>query len=210
MRRVLMAVSLGLFLLAPASGAEAQYRAGRMWLLSSGVVFPMGPDDFRDTWKSGLALGGGIHHCLDKEQRVSLCAVLEYSRLTPQKNEVLDGLGVVDPETRLHVQDGSGSILQLGVSVKLSPRWTEGRFVPYAIGGCGVMRVVQDVTFTRAGEAHPEHVDKADTDGGWNLGAGVDVRVAKDLTGFIEGQYTIVFSGQAGPRYLPVRVGVLF
>ena len=210
MIRTFLGFLIGLILLGQASGVQAQYRAGRMWAFSSGVLFPVGPNTFSDRWKSGANLGGGIHYCLEEEQRVSLRATAEYSRLSPQKNEVLDELGIVDPGARLHVLDGSGSIWDLTVNLKISPRWTEGRVVPYLIGGAGLMRVSQDVTFTRIGNTEPERVDQSGTDLGWSLGAGLDAKLARELTVFIEGQYKIVFSDDPGPRYLPIRIGVLF
>lgn len=197
-------------LLLAATDSQAQYRLGRMWVVGSGVVLPLGPDAFSDLWKSGFGLHGGVHYCLDDGQRVSVRATAGYERLSPNTNDVLVDLNVVNPEARLQVLDGSGSIFHLELNLKVSPRKTEGRFVPYAIGGPGFLRVAQDVRFVRQNTGATEQVNQSETNVGWGLGAGVDFVLRRDLTMFFEGQFTMVFTDQAGPRFMPFRLGIMF
>ncbi len=90
-----------------------------------------------------------------------------YHRLSANSNAILNELGVVDPNARVHVDSGSGSILTASCQVKVTPRWTEGRVVPYLVGGPSVMRVAQDVTFVRAGSAlGAERIDESTADFG--------------------------------------------
>lgn len=187
--------------------SQAQYRSGHMWLVGSGVVLPMGPDAFSNLWKSGFGLNGGVHYCLDAGQRVSLRAMVGYERLSHRTNDGI--LGAANSGARLQVIEGSGSILHLDLNLKISPRQTEGRVVPYAIGGPGFVRVAQDARFVRQ-NGLAEQVNLADTNLGWALGVGADVILERDLIVFVEGQYTMVFTDQAGARFMPFRLGVMF
>ena len=211
MNRFRWVVLMGLVALCVTTTAGAQYRTGRVWVVGSGIAFPMGPDAFSDLWKSGFVLNAGVHHSLNVEQRILVRALASYHRLSASSNTFLDEIGVVDPDARVHVASGSGSILTLLCQVKVTPRWTEGRVVPYLVGGPSIMRVAQDATFTRAGSAlGNEQINESNTDFGWGVGAGLDIQVADDLTVFVEGQYEMVFTQEAGPRFLPIRLGVMF
>ena len=82
MNRLRWAVLAGLLMLCAASTAEAQYRTGRVWVIGSGIAFPMGPDAFSDLWKSGFVLNVGLHHSLNVEQRVLVRVLASYHRLS--------------------------------------------------------------------------------------------------------------------------------
>lgn len=190
--------------------AQAQYREGHMWVASSGLTFPISPDSFADRWKSGFHIGGGILYNLNLEQRVMVRATASYQRLSPNTNQILSDLGVVNTENRITVQSGSGSIWSLALNLKITPRWTEGFIIPYALGGPALMRVSQDVTFVPQNTTQSQQFSQTATDIGWGLGVGLDFDLPNELTLFAESQYTMVFTQDAGPRFIPVRIGILF
>lgn len=192
------------------STSHAQYRAGHMWVASSGITFPISPDSFADRWKSGFHLGGGISYSLNLEQRVMVRATASYQKLSANTNATLSDLGIVNTSNRITVESGSGSILSLALNLKITPRWTEGFLIPYALGGPSLMRINQDVTFTPIGDIQSQQFSQTTTDIGWGLGVGLDFDLPNELTLFAETQYTMVFTQEAGPRFIPIRLGILF
>lgn len=192
------------------STSHAQYRPGHMWVASSGITFPISPDNFADRWKSGFHLGGGILYHLNVEQRVMVRATASYQKLSPNTNSILSDLGITNTNNRINVQDGSGSILSLALNLKITPRWTEGFLIPYALGGPSLMRISQDITYTPQGSTQSQQFSQTTTDIGWGLGVGLDIDLPNELTLFVETQYTMVFTQDAGPRFIPIRLGILF
>lgn len=108
------------------------------------------------------------------------------------------------------VQNGSGSIWALALNLKITPRWTEGFFIPYALGGPSLMRVHQDITYTPQDGTQSQHFNQTETDMGMSLGAGIDFDLPHEITFFAETQYTMVFTQDTGPRFIPIRLGILF
>ncbi len=190
--------------------SHAQYREGHMWVASSGLTFPISPDSFADRWKSGFHIGGGILYSLNLEQRVMVRATASYQKLSPNTNRILSDLCIVNTRNRIYVQDRTGSIWSLALNIKITPRWTKGTLIPYAIGGPALMRVNQDVTFIPLGDTQSQQFNQTTTDIGWSLGAGIDFDLPHEITFFVESQYTMVFTQEAGPRFIPVRLGILF
>jgi len=197
-------------LFASVSTSQAQYREGRMWVASSGLTFPVSPNSFADRWKSGFHIGGGILYCLNLEQRVMIRATASYQKLSPNTNEFLSDLGIINSSNNIVVQEGSGSIWSLALNLKITPRWTEGTLIPYALGGPSIIRVSQDVTYIPQGDTQSQQFNQTTTDLGWALGVGLDFDLPHELTLFAESQYTMVFTQEAGPRFIPVRLGILF
>ena len=64
--------------------------------------------------------------------------------------------------------------------------------------------------FTEPPATQTQNLDQIDHNLSWGFGAGLDIIMHRDMTVFLEGKYTIVFTQDAGPRYLPIRLGVLF
>jgi opacity protein-like surface antigen len=190
--------------------SHAQYREGHMWVISSGVTFPMSPDSFSDRWKSGYHLEGGILYSLNLEQRIMIKATASYQKLTPNTNSFLTDLGISNPNNRINLQSGSGSIWSLACNLKITPRWTEGFLIPYALGGPSLMRVHQDVTYISQGATQSQQFKQTTTDIGLSLGVGIDFDLPNTITLFFESQYTMVFTQEAGPRFIPIRLGILF
>ena len=190
--------------------SHAQYRPGHMWVASSGITFPMSPDSFADRWKSGFHLGGGILYNLNLEQRIMVRATASYQKLTPNTNSFLSNLGMTNTTNSIHVESGSGSILSLALNLKITPRWTEGFLIPYALGGPSLMRISQNITFIPQGSTQSQQFKQTSTDIGWGLGVGLDFDLPNEITLFAETQYTMVFTQEAGPRFIPIRLGILF
>ena len=111
MNRFVWVVLMGLLALFATNPADAQYRTGRVWVVGTGIAFPMGPDAFSDLWRSAFVLNAGLHHSLNLEQRVLVRVLASYHRLSANANATLQELGVVDPYARVRVETGSGSIL---------------------------------------------------------------------------------------------------
>lgn len=190
--------------------SHAQYREGHMWVVSSGITLPMSPDSFADRWKSGYHIEGGILYSLNLEQRIMIKATASYQKLSPNTNAFLSDLGITNPNNRINVQNGSGSIWSLALNLKITPRWTEGFLIPYALGGPSLMRVHQDITYTTQGNIQSQQLNQTTTDIGLSLGAGIDFDLPGEITLFAESQYTMVFTQEAGPRFIPIRLGILF
>jgi len=181
-----------------------------MWVISSGVTFPMSPDRFSDRWKAGYNIEAGILYSLSLEQRILIKTTASYQRLSPNTNSFLSDLGITNPNNRINVQNGSGSIWSLALNLKITPRWTEGFLIPYAIGGPSLMRVHQDVTYMPQGSTQSQQFNQTTTDIGLSLGAGIDFDLPNEITLFAESQYTMVFTQEAGPRFIPFRLGIIF
>lgn len=188
----------------------AQYRDGLMWVASSGLSFPISPDTFADRWKSGFHIGGGVLYGLNLEQRVMVRTTASYQKLSPNTNQFLLDQGITNTSNRITVQSGSGSIWSLALNLKITPRGTEGRIIPYAIGGPALMRITQNITYVPQGSPQSQQFKETTSNMGWSLGLGLDFDMRSTLTLFAESQYTMVFSDQAGPRFIPIRMGILF
>ena len=72
------------------------------------------------------------------------------------------------------------------------------------------MRVHQDITYTPQGSSQSQHFNQTATDIGWSLGVGIDFDLPNEITLFAESQYTMIFTQEAGPRFIPIRLGILF
>ncbi|MBD3383878.1 outer membrane beta-barrel protein [candidate division KSB1 bacterium] len=177
------------------------------FFINGGMAMPMGPDEFKDYWKTGFNVGGGAEFAFGPNMK--LVGTVDYTSFGINEDELLDefAMGV----SGISVDGGSLSSIAVLANVKFSIAPPMSPISPYLIGGAGMF-------FLSGGEADIKYQGmtmstiESETDNyfGVGVGAGVDLTISPNMSLFIEGKYNIAFAEEDNMSYLPIKAGLLF
>jgi|GEM_PF-851711 len=180
-----------------------------------GISIPVGPEVFKDYWKLGSSIGGGVGYSF--MPWMSLYATVDYSNFPFNEQGFLDTYAA-DPLIKLlggqiKVEGGSTSILAATLTEKFS---LVGQTVsPYVLVGAGFYHIsLSDVTVTVSMQAPFGGTEtengKSESAAGLIGGLGSDVQVSEGIDAFIQGLCVIGLTKGGSTTCVPVRAGVSF
>ena len=160
----------------------------------AGISLPTGT--LQDEWKSGFNLGGTVSHTFHKN--LSIIGDLQYNRFSLDNNA--DNLKGYD------LDGGSYSVTTLMTGVRYSIPF-EGKSAFYLQGGVGIaFSSLKDI------EMAGYTIIKGDssTDLALMAGTGLEYRVNRNETLFVELRYVNVLNEGPNLAFFPLRIGATF
>ena len=192
--------------------------------MSSGYVIPVTSMTFSDYWK--MKYGGGVRAGIPLSQSVILLGSFEYYQFKMNENGVKKGFDAnhmrdiwLFDQVSLNPTAGPSSVTTGAIDMRVSPSGVPGFLSPYLIGGVGVMHFSLGKINLRPTSVLP--IDSSNIimtaeqiiTGGttttmfFELGVGIDFRLAESYDLFLEARYT---NGNNKIRvgYLPLTAGI--
>lgn len=155
-----------------------------------------GASTSRDTWNSGVHIGGGLGYVLDKKQKYTLSSSINYTSYIMDVSEYI--MDVTDgPVVRA---DQSADVVSVFTDLKVRLRSGEAIVIPYLKGGVGLFRTsredrIRDITSTQ---------NKI----GFGLDAGIDLALSEHAGFFAEAQYQVGLTDTKKTQHMPFKVGM--
>ncbi|MBN2227013.1 MAG: outer membrane beta-barrel protein [candidate division Zixibacteria bacterium] len=177
-----------------------------------GMGLPMGPDLFKDFWKSGIGIGGGVG--FEVNPNIELQAAIYYNNFPTDEDAFLDYIAdmIGEDPTGLSLDGGSTRIIEAmaNAKYKLGGSNSSSSVKPYVLGGAGFANLsFSDVTASYEGETETVTFEST-TKLALNIGAGADFMVGPKIGIFVEGKYSMVFTEGDATNYVPIRAGMTF
>lgn len=192
---------------------------------SSGYVVPSSPMTFANYWK--MQYGGGFGVGLPLSPSITLIGSVEYYRFT------LDESGVSKRFDTKYMRDiwiftgvtmsptaEPGSIVTVGVNVRVRPSGMSGVLIPYAIAGGGLMRfalseialpttsILTINSTSIAMTAEQRIAGGTETAAFLQGGVGFDLDVTETIRPFVEARYVFGFGKGVSASYAPLTAGI--
>jgi len=175
--------------------------------LGGGIAFPTAPQAFKDDYKMGYNLGGGIGFSLSPT--VSYMLTVGYASFPFDVSGINARYGIPSGAT-VSVDGGTVSGLDVLGDFKFS-LMPKGVSV-YLIAGVGYFNMsMSDATVKVSYQGHSSSTTvSSDSKSAFcaSGGAGVDVPVSGKIGVFVEGRYFIAFTSGGNTSYVPVKAGV--
>ncbi|HOP06972.1 MAG TPA: outer membrane beta-barrel protein [candidate division Zixibacteria bacterium] len=208
MKKVLFAMVLTLVLagIASAQGPKINFYAG------GGMALPMGPDDFKDYWKSGISFGGGVG--FQQSANMELKAMLFYNKFDVDEDgmieEIEEAYGI--DASGLEIDGGEMTAIEIMGVFKYSLGLPEAPARPYLLGSVGITAMkVAEATISYGSEYGSETTpETTESKLSFGVGGGVDIKIGATTALFAEAQYMYVSTEGDAITYLPIRGGIKF
>lgn len=182
------------------------------YLVSGGISQPEAPDVFKDGWKDGTSIGGGVGYRFSPH--LSVQALLNYDRFELDGNRLLDGAGLdpIPDFIDISINGGDTSILSLSGELKASLREDSDRVSPYVTIGGGVADVqVSDVRISTSFlgiELEETVAGMSETAVVATVGLGLDMPLGNRLGAFVEGRYQTNMTDDDTTDFGSFRAGI--
>lgn len=190
----------------------AQEDSKLYFLVNGGISQPEAPDAFKDGWKDGTSIGGGVGYRFSPH--LSVQALVNYDRSELDGERLLDeaGLDPIPGFIDINLSGGDTSVLSLSGELKASLREDPDRVSPYVTIGGGVADVkVSDVTITTSFfgiELEETMEGMSETAVMATAGLGLDMPIGERFGAFIEGRYQTNLTKGDATDFGSVRAGI--
>ena len=206
----------GLFLLLAAT-ATAQEESKLHFLLNGGLTIPQSPDVFKDGWKQGFNVGGGLGYRLSRH--ITVQATVNYDRFPFDEEGVFDsfteefGFDPRDLGISIDITGADMSVLSVSGELKASFVGDPSKISPYVIGGGGLAHLsLGSATFSGSylGQELVEDAmgGESETKLMATIGGGVDIPINERIGVFVEARYQFNFTSEELTNFAGVRGGV--
>jgi hypothetical protein len=176
-----------------------------------------------------MQYGGGIRVGVPLSQSVTLLGAAEYYKFTLDKEGISNDYNTqylrdiwIFQDVGLDASAGPSSVMTYSVNLRVAPVTESWTLAPYFIGGVGAMHVtLSEIDLKTASTisfdssdvrvvANQKVIGGSGTAMFFQLGLGLDARVAQRLDMFIEARYAAGFNAVWGTAYTPITAGVAF
>ena len=181
------------------AAAQLQYSIG------GGAACPSAPQQFADTWKTGITLEMGLE--LELSPSLFVFVQATHSRCAVDENAYLSASGFAGTMATVSVSETSVSAGQAGVKAILGPALAPVRpFVSAAAGYAYYRTENLNIFYTTYHASVPKHSESAFS---LSAGTGLQIPFGRSVDFFVEGNYLLGFTSGESTGFILVRGGLL-
>jgi hypothetical protein len=142
-----------------------------------------------DHWGPGLQVGAGFGYILDKHERYTVSASIDFTTF----NQSLSELGIQRVDMAM-------DLLGVFTDFKMRLRQRSTVMIPYIKGSVGLLRASMSDNLRR--------ISWTQNKMGFGIGAGIDFPMTDQAGFFVEAQYQIGLTSDKTSKNLPLKVGL--